>query len=124
MLYSVRKSVNKGYIEVIIKYSNSRVEQYCNNEKAMYKYLKNSNVVKKLQILMTDLEMFPHIIDFARVPKLLKYKLHDLTNDKQGIKSLRIDYTYRMELVVEFYDEQIEGEDVITIVEVSKHYEK
>lgn len=124
MIYLVRKSVNKDVLSVIIKYHNSKVEQYCNNEKAMFKHLKNINVVRKLQILMTDLEMFPHIVDFARVPKLAKYKLHDLTNDKKGIKSLRIDYTYRMELVVEFYDEQMEDEDVITIVEVSKHYEK
>lgn len=107
-----------------IQYINNRVERYCNNEKAMFNHLKDANVVKKLQLLMTDLEVFPHIVDFARVPKLLKYRLHDLTNDKKGIKSMSIDYTYRMELTVEFYAETVDDEDIITIVEVSKHYEK
>lgn len=107
-----------------IKYSNKRVEKYCNDQAAMFKHLKNNNVVRKLQILMEDLEFFQHITDFVTVPKLAKYRIHDLTNNKQGIKSLSIDYSYRMELTVEFYAETVDGEDIITILEVSKHYEK
>lgn len=107
-----------------IKYINKSVEQYCETYKASMRYFKDDKVVKKLALLITDLKAFHSIVDFANVPKLKKYRLHDLQGNKKGIKSLSVDYTWRMELTVEFYTETIDGEDEITVLGVSKHYEK
>lgn len=107
-----------------IYYNNKTVEQYCTDYKSAIKYFRDARVVKKLAELMTDLRFFGSILDFKDVPKLQRYRLHDLIGNKQGIKSLSVDYTWRMEIRVEFYAETVDGEDVITILEVSRHYAK
>lgn len=106
-----------------INYKNNRVKSYCENHDDSMREFKDRKVVLNLAMLIQDLKAFPHIVDFARVPKLLKYKLHDLHNDKDGEKSLRITYSHRMEIEVVFYAENENDEDIITILEVTKHYE-
>nr|DAP53579.1 MAG TPA: Killer protein TOXINS, BIOFILMS, CELL METABOLISM.25A [Caudoviricetes sp.] len=44
-----------------------------------------------------------------------------LKGDKAGITSLRVDYQYRMELKIEVTKSE-NGDDIITILEVSNHY--
>lgn len=107
-----------------INYKNNRVKSYCENHKDSEREFKNKDVVDRLAMLMHDLKAFPHIVDFARVPILMtKYRIHDLQNDKKGEKSLRITYSHRMEIEVVFYAENENDEDIITILEVTKHYE-
>lgn len=106
-----------------ISYKSKKVQQYCEDYKCAASYFGNVKIAKKLAELMTDLHLFAHIVDFTKVPKLKKYNLHDLVGDKVGIKSLSVDYSYRMQINVELYAETIDGEDEITILEVSKHYE-
>ena len=57
---------------------------------------------------------------FFRYAVLKKYRAHALQGDKLGIVSLSLDYAYRMEVQVKV--EKVEGQDVITILEVSNHY--
>lgn len=106
-----------------IRYRNKSVQEYCEDYRVALRRFGNPQVVRKLAALLYDLRYFNKITDFATVPKLKKYNLHDLVGDKNGYKSLKIDYSYRMEVVVELYaDDNASGVDEIVIMEVSKHY--
>lgn len=107
-----------------VSYKNKNVKEYCENYRTALSFFGNEKIAKKLAILMTDLKLTPRITDFAKVAKLQKYSLHDLVGDKAGIKSLKVDYAYRMELEVLFYAEDDGDQDKIIILEVNKHYGK
>lgn len=107
-----------------VSYKNKNVKEYCENYRTALSFFGNEKIAKKLAILMTDLKLTPRITDFAKVAKLQKYSLHDLVGDKVGIKSLKVDYAYRMELEVLFYAEDDGDQDKIMILEVNKHYGK
>ena len=107
-----------------ISYKTNQVRKYCEEFREAQKFFGNINVAKKLAVLMKELESFNHILDFTKVAKLQKYELHDLLGDKKGIKALKIDYSYRMELEVIFYATENDDEDSILILEVNKHYGK
>lgn len=107
-----------------ISYKTKQVQKYCEEFKEAQKYFGNINVAKKLVILMKELDSFKHILDFTKVAKLQKYELHDLVGDKKGIKALKVDYAYRMEIEVLFYAVEDDEEDHIEILEVNKHYGK
>lgn len=104
-----------------IQYKNNRVQSYCEEYRAAMREFKNRDVVLKLLMLMTDLRATAHIVDFSKVPKLMKYNIHDLHNDKSGEKSLRVTFSYRMEIIVNVYEEDGK-EDLITILGVTNHY--
>lgn len=106
-----------------INYKNNRVQRYCENFKDGMKEFKDREVVLKLAMLMTDLKAIPHIVEFSTIAKLKKYNLHDLKGNKKGEKSLRITYSHRMEIEVNFYAECDDEQDIITILEVTNHYE-
>lgn len=107
-----------------ISYKNKSVKEYCENYRTALSVFGNAKIAKKLAILMTDLLYTPRITDFTKIAKLQKYNLHDLTGDKAGIKSLKVDYAYRMEIEVLFYAEDDGDQDKIVILEVNKHYGK
>ena len=104
-----------------IEYKNKYLRQICED----YRYAKKQfgeKVANATAKLMVALIMFPHIKQFATVPMLQRYRIHDLSGDKKGRKSLRIDYAYRMEIVIEIESAGTDEQDRIMIVEVSKHY--
>lgn len=104
-----------------IQYRNTKVQSYCESYKDAMREFKNKVVVEKLLMLMEDLRATDHIVDFANIPKLKKYNIHDLHNDKSGEKSLRVTFSHRMEIVVNVYAED-GNTDLITILEVTNHY--
>lgn len=105
---------------MVIRYNDKKVERYCTDFSVANK-LFGMKIAKSLAVLMNDLAYVKHLSDFNCNPMLRRYNLHELTGRKHGIKSLRIDYSYRMEvaLMVVSVDD---NEDEIIILEVSKHY--
>lgn len=105
---------------MIISFSNKKIEKICNNDKEALKELGNPKIVKNLGMLMYNLQVVNHMEDFYTKPMFKKYNAHELTGDKKGITSLRLDYSYRMTVIVEVKI----MEDEITIMEVNKHYDE
>ena len=69
---------------------------------------------------MTVLEFSKHMSEF-NLPANRRYRYHELTGDKRGIKSLSIDHGYRMTLTLEIVG-TADNCDEILILEVSNHY--
>lgn len=104
---------------MIIEYANKKVEKICND--ANYaKKLMPPTACNSLQILMVRLASYDKFDYFYKFDVLKKYRAHELQGNKKGITSLSIDYAYRMELTVKI--EKIGNQDMVTILEVSKHY--
>ena len=101
-----------------IGFANKKVEKLCTKSSDALKEFGNYKIVKNLAELMLDLEYTEHMQDLYVKPMLKRYRVHELTGNKKGLTSLRIDYSYRMTLTVEVKIQ----EDEITIMEVSKHY--
>mgnify|MGYP002518437490 FL=1 len=70
---------------------------------------------------MTQLKYVSHVVEFAKNPVFSKYRYHELKGDKKGVKSLSIDYSYRMTLIIEIVGTG-EDSDEINILEVTNHY--
>lgn len=105
---------------MVIRYNDKKVEKYCNDFSVANK-LFGMKIAKCLAVLMNDLAYVKRLSDFNSNPMLRRYNLHELTGQKQGIKSLRVDYSYRMEIALMVM--AVDGsEDEILILEVSKHY--
>ena len=116
------RTTNDEELHIVdIEYKNNKVKQICED----FGYAKKQygeKVAKATAMLMVELIINSHIKQFVTESRLQKYRIHDLTGDKKGIKSLRIDCAYRMEIIVEL-ETVCDGEvDKITIMEISKHY--
>ncbi len=104
-----------------IEYKNKTVKRMCED----YSFAKKEfgeKIARSLAMLMVDLTMYRHMSSFYSEARLQKYRMHDLVGQKKGVKSLRIDFAYRMELEVLIEAISDDGEDRIRILEVSKHY--
>lgn len=121
MVNYVRKNENRGII-LKIEYHNKDVQRYCEDIHFAEKNMGRLPAIKLIR-LMDVLRKAHHILDFTKEPKLKPYQLHDLYGDMKGMKALKIDYAYRMELIVLVYAQDGE-DDIIKIMEVSKHYGK
>lgn len=106
---------------MVVLYKNKKTEKLCSDFDEMKKFFSNAVTAQKLSVLMTHLKNIDHINDFAKLPVFKKYRYHELHGDKQGIRSLSIDYSYRMTLIIEILG-TIDGEDTIRILEVTNHY--
>lgn len=104
---------------MIIEYANNKVERICNDEQSALKIMQPSTCLR-LKVLMTRLHGIDRIDLFRTQSHLRKYRYHELQGAKKGIISLSIDHQYRMELRLKL--EIKDGEDIITILEVSNHY--
>ncbi len=106
-----------------ILYGNRKVESYCNSEKIAQKMF-NLKIANELFKLMDRLRALPHIGIFSTHGALKKYhyhKLHDETGKPKERWALRLDYGYRMTIVVIKISEG-DDEDTIKILEVTNHY--
>lgn len=106
---------------MIITYKSKHTEKLCTDYKEMKRFFSSELLSNKLAILMTHLKHIDHLQEFVLNPLFKKYRYHELSGDKRGIKSLSIDYSYRMTLTLEVIANQ-DGEDTIKILEVSNHY--
>ena len=106
---------------MVVLYKNKKTEKLCSDFDEMKKFFSSAVTAQKLATLMTNLKNIDHINDFATLPVFKKYRYHELHGDKQGIRSLSIDYSYRMTLIIEILG-TIDGEDTIKILEVTNHY--
>lgn len=104
---------------MILDFDNKKIEKICKDSKYALKEFGNNKVVRNLAELIGDLRATKHFEDFYSKPIFKKYRAHELIGDKRGITSLRVDYAYRVTLVVTV--EVIE--DKALILEVNKHYE-
>lgn len=104
-----------------IHYKDNEIEKICNDEKyAQRKYQRK--IVYSLKVLVQKLNLYHNFNDFYTLNFLRdKYMPEKLKGDKAGITSLRVDYQYRMELKIEVTKSE-NGDDIITILEVSNHY--
>ncbi len=111
---------------MLIGYSNKEVEKICNSEK-----LAN----KKLGKLVSD-KMFQRLQWLAKAPNLDFFnntyrflKLHKLSGNYDGMYALKINKQYRIvfypcdEYGNPDYENDFKTISVVTIQEVSKHYE-
>lgn len=104
---------------MIIEYADKKVEKLCNDANYAKRHLP-LKVCISLQNLMFRLASYEAFDPFYKFAVLKKYRAHELQGDKKGIISLSLDYFYRMELKIKV--EKVGNQDVITILEVSKHY--
>ena len=104
---------------MVIEYANKRVERVCNDANYARRHLP-LNVCNSLQILMVRLASYETFDCFYKFAVLKKYRAHELKGEKNGIISLSLDYSYRMEVKIKV--EKIGNQDMITILEVSNHY--
>lgn len=105
---------------MVIRYANEEVKQICNSEQYARQYYPPA-ACDRLKDLMFRLASYDKFFYFYRMKTLRnRYRYHKLKGDKEGIVSLSIDRSIRMELIVEH--EIVDGKDVITILEVSNHY--
>lgn len=104
---------------MIVEFAIHKVEKLCCDANYAQRQLP-PKICSALQVLMVRLLSYPSFDCFYRYAVLKKYRAHALQGDKQGIVSLSLDYAYRMEVQVKV--EKVEGQDVITILEVSNHY--
>ena len=102
-----------------ITFRDKNVERLCTDYKYMNRQLP-STTANKLQILMTNLEFLNHISQL-QLPIYKKYRYHELVGDKKGIKSLSIDYAYRLTLTIQLVGSDEECDEIL-ILEVTKHY--
>lgn len=102
-----------------ITYRNKDVERLCTDVRQMKKELP-AQTVPKLQTLLTRISLLQHMDEF-RLPVFARYRYHELTGDKKGIKSLSIDYSYRLTLTIEIVGIGTDC-DEIRILEVTNHY--
>ena len=100
-----------------IDYANNKIEKICNDENYARRYLP-PKACGNLKTLLVRLAATAHFDAFWKKPWLDKYHTENLKGRKEGIISLRIDYTNRMELIVEIKKD----EDYIKILEVIGHY--
>lgn len=102
-----------------IPFHDKETEKTCTDYKYMNRVLQPKTAAR-LRVLMTILDSLPHMSDFG-LPALQRYRYHELSGDKKGIKSLSIDYAYRMTLTIELLGTN-DRCDEIMILEVSNHY--
>ena len=102
-----------------IKYKDKKIEKLCTDFIQMKKFFSSELLANKMAKLMKDLKYTSHISDFGKLAVFKKYHYHSLIGTE--IKSLRIDYSYRMTLTIEIIG-NCEEEDTIQILEVTNHY--
>lgn len=104
-----------------IHFKDNKIRRLCNDE-AYARQKFQPKIVQGLKILVSKLSLYQKFDVFCSTDFLRqKYRPEELQGDKIGLKSLRIDHSYRMTLTVAV-EENENGEDIITILEVSNHY--
>lgn len=103
-----------------IHYKDNHLKRVCEEpEYAMQFY--QPKIVHSLQLLMSRLDSNKTFDVFYKAQAYRRYKAHPLKGDKKNIVSLRLDYSYRLELIV-LAEKNERGEDILTILEVTNHY--
>ena len=105
---------------MIIKYNNKDVEKVCCDiNESQRRFGKKISI--ELSKLMTILKNLDHLQSMRTNVVFKKFNIHNLIGDKKGLISIRIDYSYRMTLILE--KESVGNElDEIKIMEVKNHY--
>lgn len=104
-----------------IHYKDNEIEKICNDEKYALRQFQ-PKVVSDLFLLLSRLDEYQKFnVFYSYTPLWRKYQPEELKGNKTGITSLRIGRKYRMTLTVEVTKNK-NGEDIITILEVSNHY--
>lgn len=106
-----------------IEFANKDVEKMCTDSRRMESLLPRK-VAIALQKLIYKLCALDQIDSFRRCSELKSYKLHKLKGkvyEKRAVYALRIEYQYRMELVICIESDE-SGQSLIKILEISNHY--
>lgn len=104
---------------MIIRFADNNIKRIC-SENAYARKKLPAGVVDTLQKLLYELSAQDRFDSFYKVPIYRKYKAHQLKGHKKGIIAMSLNYSYRMELLLEI--ERIDNKDVVKILEVSNHY--
>lgn len=105
---------------MIIKFKDNYIRRLCNDSNYARTELPDK-VVDSLQILLNRLRQYPTFSTMYGPMMQKKFRTHPLKGEKKGIISLSLDKKYRMTLTVS-EEKDINGEDIIKLLEISNHY--
>lgn len=105
---------------MVILYSNNETEKICNDEHYASKYFMPS-VVSKLKTLLYRLQLYPSFSAMYEPMNKKRFDTHPLKGDKKELISLSLDYKQRVTVKLK-KEKSDDGQDILTIMEVSNHY--